>query len=129
MWEKAKTLKMTNEQRTTLEAWRRAQTSPQRTVLRARICLLAADGLSNNAIAAQLSISRPTVIQWRKRFEQHGPLSLAEDASSEGNTNQRTVTSIDVTNPADPKVEHTLKFGGVEHIDHFEGISDMHGGC
>src|SRR3989304_2590384 len=60
MWEKAKPLKMTNEQRTTLEAWGRAKTSPQRTVLRARICLLAADGLSNNAIAACLSTSRPT---------------------------------------------------------------------
>src|SRR4030065_12548 len=54
--------------------------SPPRTVLRARICLLAADGLSNNAIAAQLSTSRPTVIQWRKRFEEHGPMGLAEDA-------------------------------------------------
>jgi len=80
MWEKAKALKMTNEQRATLEAWSRAKTSPQRTVLRARICLLAADGLSNNAIAACLSTSRPTVIQWRKRFEEHGPMGLAEDA-------------------------------------------------
>src|SRR3990172_10819783 len=80
MWEKANALKMTNEQRTTLESWRRAKTSPQRTVLRARICLLAADGLSNNAIAACLSTSRPTVIQWRKRFEEHGPMGLAEDA-------------------------------------------------
>jgi transposase len=81
MWEKAKALKMTNEQRMTLESWRRAKTSPQRTVLRARICLLAADGLSNNAIAAQLSTSRPTVIQWRKRFAAHGPMGLAEDAA------------------------------------------------
>src|SRR4030043_833162 len=81
MWEKANALTMTNEQRATLEAWQRAKTSPQRTVLRARICLLAADGLSNNAIAACLSTSRPTVIQWRKRFEEHGPMGLAEDAS------------------------------------------------
>src|SRR3972149_10314289 len=80
MWEKAKVLMMTNEQRTTLESWRRAGTGPQRPVLRARICLLAADGLSNNAIAAQLSASRPTVIQWRKRFEEQGPMGLAEDA-------------------------------------------------
>jgi len=80
MWEKANVLKMTNEQRATLEAWKRAKSSPQRTVLRACICLLAADGLSNNAIAARLSTSRPTVIQWRKRFEEHGPRGLAEDA-------------------------------------------------
>src|SRR3989337_1221244 len=80
MWEKATALKMTTEQRATLDAWKRAQTSPQRTVLRARICLLAADGLSNNPIAAGLSTPRPTVIQWRKRFEEHGPMGLAEDA-------------------------------------------------
>jgi len=80
MWKKANALKMTNEQRATLEAWHRAGTSPQRTVLRARICLLAADGLSNNAIAGRLSTSRPTVIQWRKRFEDLGPMGLAEDA-------------------------------------------------
>ncbi len=71
---------MTQEQRATLEAWKRAKTSPQRTVLRASICLLAAEGLSNNAIAAHLSTSRPTVIQWRKRFEESGPMGLAEDA-------------------------------------------------
>ena len=80
MWDKANVLAMTDEQRLTLEAWVRAKTSPQRTVLRARICLLAADGLANNAIAARLSTSRPTVIQWRKRFKQHGPMGLSEDA-------------------------------------------------
>ncbi len=80
MWEKAGTLKMSAEQRITLEAWVRAKTTPQRTVLRARICLLAAQGVSNNAIASQLSTSRPTVIQWRKRFEELGPPGIAEDA-------------------------------------------------
>jgi transposase len=80
MWEKADVLTMTDEQRATLEAWVRAKTSPQRTVLRARICLLAADGLSNNAIASGLSTSRPTVIQWRKRFQERGPTGLSEDA-------------------------------------------------
>jgi len=80
MWEKADVLTITDEHRATLEAWVRAKTSPQRTVLRARICLLAADGLSNNAIAARLSTSRPTVIQWRKRFQEQGPTGLSEDA-------------------------------------------------
>src|SRR3989304_2545807 len=80
MWEKAPALKMTTEQRATLDAWKRAQTSPQRTVLRARICLLAADGLSNNAIAAALSTPRPTVIHWRKRFEEGGPTGWAGEA-------------------------------------------------
>jgi transposase len=80
MWKKADVLTMTDDQRTTLEAWVRAKTSPQRTVLRARICLLAADGLSNNLIAKRLCTSRPTVIQWRKRFQERGPTGLSEDA-------------------------------------------------
>ena len=71
---------MAEEQRKTLEAWIRAGTTPQRTVLRARICLLAADGWSNNAIAKELRTSRPTVIQWRKRFDEKGPVGVAEDA-------------------------------------------------
>lgn len=81
MWKPAKSLPMTAEQRKTLKAWVRAKTTPQRVVLRSRICLLAAVGHSNNAIAKRLGISRPTVILWRKRFEKHGPSGIAEDAS------------------------------------------------
>ena len=80
MWKPSERLLMTEEQRKTLEAWVRAGTTPQRTVLRARICLLAADGWSNNAIAKELRTSRPTVIQWRKRFAEKGPVGVAEDA-------------------------------------------------
>lgn len=79
MWKKAEKLMMTAEQRKTLEAWGRAGTTPQRTALRARICLLAAEGMSNNAIACQLQTSRPTVIQWRQRFQERGLTGIAED--------------------------------------------------
>ena len=72
---------MTAAQRRTLETWVRARTTPQRTVLRAQICLLAAEGESNNAIAKQLGTSRPTVLQWRERFQEQGPPGLAEDAA------------------------------------------------
>src|SRR3972149_5396383 len=81
MWKPAERLQMTNEQRATLEAWVRAKTSPQRTVLRARICLLAAEGLPNRVIAHTLMTSRPTVVHWRQRFEARGPDGLAEDAT------------------------------------------------
>src|SRR5512136_668828 len=80
MWNPAEKLSMTEEQRTTLKTWVGAKTSPQRTVLRARICLLAAEGLPNRVIAKTLRTSRPTVVQWRKRFEEQGPQGLAEDA-------------------------------------------------
>ena len=72
---------MTVEQRTTLKAWIRAKTTPQRIVLRARICVLAAEGTSNHAIAHQLQTSRPTVLLWRTRFAREGPSGLSVDAS------------------------------------------------
>lgn len=71
---------MTVDQRMVLEACIRAKTTPQRVVLRSRICLLAANGQANSAIARELCTSRPTVLQWRERFEKHGPSGLAEDA-------------------------------------------------
>ena len=59
---------MTEEDRRTIEAWVRAKKTPQRIVLRSRICLLAAEGISHNAIAKKLNTSRPTVLLWTKRF-------------------------------------------------------------
>ena len=61
MWKPGKKLSITEEERKTLSAWVAAKTSPQRTVLRARICLLAAEILPNRAIAKALKTSRPTV--------------------------------------------------------------------
>ena len=80
MWKPTDSLPMTGEQKQTLDAWRRAKTSPQRVVLRSRICLLAAEGLATNAIAPRLETSRPTVLLWRKRFHDAGPSGLSEDA-------------------------------------------------
>ncbi len=77
----ANALMMTMEQRQTLESWARAGTTPQRMVLRSKICLFAAEGISNNAIAKELDTSRPTVLLWRDRFVKQGLLGLSEDAS------------------------------------------------
>jgi transposase len=45
---------------------------------RARIVLLAADGMSNTQIAARTGVSRPTVIGWRARYEESGMVGLAD---------------------------------------------------
>src|SRR5271157_520431 len=101
MWKPAEKLSMTEEQRATLKAWVTARTSPQRTVLRARICLLAAEGVPNRVIARSLKTSRPTVVQWRKRFEEGGPRGLAEDAphgaSSRALPPEKTRTIVEAT--------------------------------
>lgn len=73
-------LAMTKEQRSSLEIWVRAKTTPQRLVLRSRICLLAGAGVSNSAIARELNTSRPTVVLWRKRFQEKGPTGLTKNA-------------------------------------------------
>ncbi len=77
-------LPMTAEQRRTLDAWVRAQNTPQAVALRARIALCAADGRSNSATARELSVSRPTVILWRQRFLEGGPQALTIVAPGRG---------------------------------------------
>jgi transposase len=80
MWKPTAVLPMSLEQKRTLEAWVRARNTPQTVALRARICLLASEGISNNAIAKKLETSRPTVLLWRKRFKARGVLGLSEEA-------------------------------------------------
>ncbi len=46
--------------------------------LRARIVLLAADGLSNTAIAEKVGVTRPTVIGWRARYSDQGVAGLTD---------------------------------------------------
>jgi transposase len=45
---------------------------------RARIVLLAADGVSNTEIAARTGVSRPTAIGWRARYEESGMAGLID---------------------------------------------------
>lgn len=80
MWKPTAALPMSLEERRTLEAWVRARNTPQTVALRARICLLASEGMPNNAIAKRLETSRPTVLLWRKRFKERGVLGLSEEA-------------------------------------------------
>jgi transposase len=45
---------------------------------RARLVLLAADGVSNTAISALVGLSRPKVIAWRQRYQRSGIGGLAD---------------------------------------------------
>jgi transposase/DNA-binding CsgD family transcriptional regulator len=49
---------------------------------RARIVLLAADGVSNTAIAELVGVSRPTVIGWRERYQAKGVPGLEDEPRS-----------------------------------------------
>jgi transposase len=62
-------IELTGDERSVLESWTRRHTSAQVLALRARIVLMASEGLwSNGEIAEALGISRPTVTKWRGRF-------------------------------------------------------------
>jgi Winged helix-turn helix len=56
------------EERSNLTLRARAYTSPYCEVLRAKIVLLAAEGLRNDEIAVRLDTPRQVVSKWRKRF-------------------------------------------------------------
>ena len=71
-------LKLTPSERKGLEARARKYTLPYRDVIRAQIVLLAAKGLRNDEIAAQLNTRREIVSKWRKRFYEHGLAGLEE---------------------------------------------------
>jgi transposase len=59
-----------------LERWVRSSTIPAGLAQRARIVLLAADGVSNVEIAERLGVSKPTVTSWRDRYRDGGLAAL-----------------------------------------------------
>src|SRR5712692_304401 len=69
---------LTRDERQALECLARKYTSPYCDVIRARIVLLAAEGLSNDGISARLDTPRQIVSKWRKRFFEEGAAGLEE---------------------------------------------------
>ena len=61
-----------------LRAMTRAGTTEQRTAMRARIILRAAEGAAHVEIADELGVSVPTVLLWRRRFREQGLEGLAD---------------------------------------------------
>jgi hypothetical protein len=61
-------IELTDDERANLEATARQYTSSYCDVVRAKLVLLAADGLRNDQIAARLDVPRQIVSKWRYRF-------------------------------------------------------------
>src|SRR5271163_1186173 len=59
---------LSGAERSSLESMARKYTSPYSDVIRAKIILLANQGLSNDLIATKLDTPRQIVSKWRKRF-------------------------------------------------------------
>ena len=84
MFTPASALSMDANQRKKLQILVGSGKTAQKVALRARILLLAADGVPNNAIAARLGTSRPTVLLWRARFGSLGVSGIMCDAKRPG---------------------------------------------
>lgn len=68
----AAALTITEGQRGILQNLAASRTTAFREVQRARVLLLAADGVANNGIAAGVGVTPVTVRAWRKRFSEEG---------------------------------------------------------
>ncbi len=84
MFTPARALTIDENQRKRLRFLANSGKTPQKVALRARIVLLASEGVPNNASAARLGTSRPTVLLWRSRFQARGAPGLLKEAPRPG---------------------------------------------
>jgi transposase len=87
-------VELSPEQRTALERMSRQRSLPVRLVERARIVLLAAEGLENKQIARRMHITPEKAARWRSRFLAGGIAALEKDAPRPGKP--RTITNQEV---------------------------------
>jgi transposase len=75
---RAKSLALSHADAEELRTRTRSKSLSAREVERARIVLLAAEGVPAATIAERVGCSRPTVIMWRRRYEEAGLVGLAD---------------------------------------------------
>lgn len=76
-------ISLTPKERKVLETKARQYTLSYRDVVRAKVVLLAAEGLENKEIGERLDMPRPVVSKWRERFFDERLVGL-EDRSRRG---------------------------------------------
>ena len=68
-----------------LERWTSTPSTPPRLLLRARVVLALASGLSDREVARSLLVARQTVALWRRRVTAHGSVrTIMTDAPGRG---------------------------------------------
>src|SRR5713101_3171937 len=72
-------LVLADEERLQLSAVAKSRSLPHGLVMRARLVLLAAEGMANKAIAAKLDLSQQSVSMWRQRFLKQGLHGLHDE--------------------------------------------------
>jgi len=97
----AKPIDLTESQQTILESILRKQTLPHRLIQRARIILLASQGLSNTVISQKVNLHRHQVRYWRQRWleaEQH-----LKELEGEGISQKQLLDEVNATLGDEPR--------------------------
>ena len=84
---KPTSIRLNAEQKGELESWIRSSTAEQRLVFRAKIIMLASEGMGTSAIAREMKTRPATVTKWRVRFARLG-LDGLRDAPRPGKRRQ-----------------------------------------
>jgi transposase len=123
----ASRMTLTDEERETLSAWSRSGAGEHRKVERARVILLAAEGLSAREIARRLKTRLARVSKWRQRFAQRRLAGL-DDAARPGKpktydekTEKRILTLLDA-----PPPDGYSQWNGRLLADRLSDVSDAH---
>ena len=72
------TVRLTTQERQTLQAWQLATSMPVGLVRRGRLLLLLAGGLQITQVARTLGLSRRAVYKWVRRFQAQGVEGLTD---------------------------------------------------
>ena len=100
---------MSESQREILERLAASQTAAHREVQRARVLLLAADGVANAQIATETGVTPVTVRAWRKRFAEQGLTKFGKVAPGRGRPPEipqdKIEEIVDLTRNCKPKGE------------------------
>jgi transposase/transposase-like protein len=116
-------LAVQDDDRATLKSWTRSTGIKAGLAQRARIVLLAGDGVPNAEIALRLGVSRPTVRQWRLRY-QAGGLGGLEDEARSGRPARIDPLDIVIATLAAPPKRLGLTHWSTRLLAHELGVSN-----
>lgn len=118
-------IELSPRQRERLERIVRRRTSPQQLVLRAKIILMTAEGVSADSIAGELSTTNVTVSKWKKRFLEKGVEGL-KDRDRSGRRPKygpeiRHQIAAEACNPPEGRTRWTIR-DLADHLDVDRGL-------
>lgn len=125
MWSAAEPLLISEQDGLLLQELVRSPSTPQGIAQRARIILLAGEGMANLAIARKLTIGRPTVLLWRDRFKEQGTAGILKIGKGRGRKKEIREIKVEkiihdtlYTTPQDATHWSTRTLAKKHHVSH-----------